>query len=100
MKNDAAELCIEPCAGETYLWDGETYAVYRYDEYPESSVLAGQPRRTFVDQSTDLEQLKRDHPNATVTEASGYVPVNIPDSPPPWFDPENAGETWHENDAY
>jgi hypothetical protein len=95
MKDADGELVIEPCASETNPWDGTTYAVYRYDVWPESSVLAGQPRRSFVDSSEDLEQLKREHPDAEVTEGTGYTPPPVPETPPSWFDPTLAGERWN-----
>jgi hypothetical protein len=98
MPSDDSELVIEPCANGTHPWDGETYAVYRYDTYPEYSVLAGQTRRSFVDSSTDRNQLKRDHPEASISESSGYVPITIPHTPPDWFDPEIAGEVWDDRD--
>jgi hypothetical protein len=94
QSNDT-ERVIEPCANGTHGWDGKTYAVYEYGEYPESSVLAGQTRRSFIDSSEDLEQLKRDHLGVPVSESSGYVPVNIPSTPPDWFDPTYAGESWN-----
>lgn len=42
---DDDDLRIEPARGATYNHDGE-FAVYRYDEYPPSSVLAGRERRS------------------------------------------------------
>jgi len=40
------EWTIEMSNGETY--SNNSWAIYAHDEYPRSSVLAGQPRRTYV----------------------------------------------------
>lgn len=88
------ETVIEyPSAGATYSHD--EYGVYRYDEYPDGSVLAGRQRRTFLDSFDTLAEARAAHPGAAWHGAmSGYVDQPIPASPPEWFDPEAAGETW------
>jgi hypothetical protein len=87
-------LVIEyPMIGETYQHD--EYGVYEYGVYPDSSVLAGQERRSFVDSFPTLAEAKASYPNAEYNgEGSGYREVYIPESPPYWFDPANAGEQW------
>lgn len=86
------QITIEyPSAGATYSRD--EYGVYKYDEYPESSVLAGQERRTFLDSFSTLAEAKAAYPDATES-ANGYREIVIPETPPEWFDPANAGETW------
>jgi hypothetical protein len=95
------ELVIEyPMQGETYGHD--QYGVYAYSEYPESSVLAGQTKRSFVDSFDTLAEAQKTYPAATWNGegGSGYTPLVLPDTPPDWFDPANAGEVWHEDDAY
>lgn len=107
MDNDSnsdsdEQWAIERMQGETYPWDGETYAVYRYSEYEEWSVLAGQQKRSFITSSTDIAALKAEFPHADdcTQDNSGtpQVPVHIPVSAPAWFDPADAGETWSEDD--
>jgi hypothetical protein len=99
------ELIIEyPMRGETYPAEGEKpqYGVYAYSEYEESSVLAGQPKRSFVDSFDSLAEAQETYPTATWDGegGSGYTPPVIPQTPPAWFDSANAGEHWHEDDAY
>jgi hypothetical protein len=90
-------LTIEyPSSGATYSED--RYGVYRYDVYPESSVLAGQERRSFLDSFKTLDEAKAAYPDAEFS-APGYREIVIPHTPPDWFDPANAGETWDEADS-
>jgi hypothetical protein len=92
------DLRIEPARGATYDHDGE-FAVYAYDVYPESSVLAGQERRRYRDGGFASEaEAKAAWPAATVEGGSGYRKIIIPRSPPAWFDPSLAGETWDSDD--
>lgn len=60
-----------PSAGATYSTN--KYGVYRYDEYPESSVLSGQERRTFLDQFDTLEEAQAAYPQASLC-GCGYRP--------------------------
>lgn len=88
------ELTIEyPSAGATYTRD--EYGVYRYDVYPDSSVLAGQERRTFLDSFPTLAEAKAAYPGARES-GCGYRNIEIPRTPPAWFDPANAGESWED----
>jgi hypothetical protein len=92
-------LYIEPSAGATYNHPGE-FAVYSYGTYPESSVLAGQEKRSFVAGGfTSEDEAKAAYPDATVS-GSRYREVFILHTAPSWFDPADAGETWDEDDAY
>jgi hypothetical protein len=86
-----------PSSGATY--SRNEYGVYRYDEYPESSVLAGQERRSFLDSFPTLAEAKKAYPDAEES-GCGYQQLEIPHTPPEWFDPANAGETWDESEAY
>lgn len=90
-------LVIEyPMIGATYQ-HGE-YGVYRYDTYPESSVLAGQERRSFIDSFPTLAEAQAEYPEAEWNgDGTGYREIVIPRDPPEWFDPANAGETWDDD---
>lgn len=93
-------LVIEyPMTGATYSRD--EYGVYEYDVYPESSVLAGQERRRFLNSFETLAAAKKAYPEAetyTLGAGTGYREITIPHTPPAWFDPMNAGETWDDAD--
>ncbi len=95
-------LVIEyPVTGSRGNVLAEEYGVYRYGTYEASSVLAGQQKRTYVDQFPTLAEAQAAFPAAEWAEGGSHrVPVHVPDSPPAWFDSANAGETWHERDAY
>lgn len=51
-----------PCVGLTYNYD--KYGVYEYDEHPESSVLAGQVRRVFLDSFDTEDEAAIAYPDA------------------------------------
>lgn len=69
------------------------YGVYSHGVYGRSSVLAGQPKRTYIE-SGSLEEMKERHPDARVLDGSTkHTPVMSP-VPPDWFDPMAAGEDW------
>ena len=69
------------------------YNVYKHDEYPNSSVLAGQERRTFCDFFDTIEEAQAAFPAAYVSGDTHRAPY-LPATPPSWFDPANAGEEW------
>jgi hypothetical protein len=96
-------LVIEhPVTGSRGNVLSQEYGVYRYGVYEDSSVLAGQQKRSFVDSFPTLAEAQAAYPGAE-WDGDGYsqrVPVHIPDAAPAWFDPLAAGETWHERDAY
>lgn len=83
------DLTIEPLIGETNEW-----AVYSHGEYEEWSVLAGQPRRVFLDSFPSVEEAIAKYPLAQVLNYSTKVQHYMPDTPPDWFDPLDAGEEW------
>ena len=60
-----------PSAGATY--DRPEYGVYQYGVYPQSSVLAGQTRRQFLDSFPTLEEAKAAYPDAEASSC-GYQP--------------------------
>lgn len=89
---------IEPERGATYA--SENFAVYEYDTYPRSSVLAGQTRRVYVDGGFEsVEQAQAKYPDAELS-GSRYEPPYLnhlpdPEGPDPYGDNE---EMSHEND--
>jgi hypothetical protein len=82
-----------PMVGKTYQHDDE-FGVYEYGVHPEGSVLAGQEKRSLKDRFPTLEAAKLAYPAATVAGGSLYREIHIPESPPEWFDPSYAGESW------
>lgn len=78
------------------------FAVYGHGIYPESSVLAGQSRRSFLAAYDTVEEAVAAWPEASVMEYSTRVYrgetleeiSGLPACPPDWFDPAAAGETW------
>jgi hypothetical protein len=90
---DDVNLTIEyPCTGETY--SKPEYGVYAYGTYPESSVLAGQERRSFINSFPSLAAAQAAYPTAEWVDGTAWHPIVIPENPPDWFDPEIAGESW------
>ena len=70
-------LTIELGRGATY--ESDEYTVYRHGEYPKYSVLAGQPKRTFVDSFETLAEAVEKYPDAEVLDDGGstYVEMNL-----------------------
>lgn len=85
------ERTIEPCDP---VAPGMRFAVYEHDEYPESSILAGNVRRTAIDFADTAEELKEQYPDAEVLDHSTRCDPVLPSAPPDWFDPADAGEEW------
>jgi len=72
------------------------YEVYGHGEYEESSVLAGQYRRCFLDVFATAAEALTAYPSAVLQGPKSPLPnVSIP-GPPAWFDPSDAGESWDE----
>lgn len=70
-----------------------TQSVYGYGVYSESSILAGQPRKTFLAEYNTVVEAQAEYPTATVDD--GYTPDNtMTEHAPDWFNPANAGEEW------
>lgn len=61
-----------PAQGATYC--REEYGVYEYGEYPSSSVLAGQERRSFLASFATLAEAQAAYPNAQRVHGSSYFP--------------------------
>jgi len=73
--------------------------VYGHGEYEDSSVLAGHPRRVYIDEYDSEAAALADYPDADVLGHSSKVhgnPMSL--SAPSWFDPADAGEAWGEED--
>ena len=90
-----SNLTIEPYIDT--LFHG--VAVYRHDVYPDSSVLAGQDRRAFVEMFETVEDAlvvghstRRHSAGDSLADLSG-----LPSEPPSWFDPAAAGERWDDD---
>jgi len=73
----------EPMKPEFYIERGgrgmtysraEGFTVYEISEYEESSVLAGQQRRRFMDTFDTVEEAQRAYPEATLIEGTTYRP--------------------------
>lgn len=88
------DIVIEfPASGSAYEY--EEYGVYAYDEYPQDSVNARMTRRRALGRYNTLEEAKQEHPEAAWNGGgSGFIPVTLPETPPEWFDPLAAGESW------
>ena len=83
-------------------WDHEGFQsgfnVYGHGEYEAHSVLAGHPKRSFLDAHDDVNVLIARFPSADVIDYSSKVEVQMSTSAPSWFDPMDAGESWGEDD--
>lgn len=64
-----------PSAGATYC--NESYGVYEYSEYPESSVLAGQQCRRFLGDFNTQKEAREAYPQAVIVGGSCHIPVNV-----------------------
>lgn len=60
------------------------YSVKGVDTFPKNSVLAGQPRKNFLDSFVTLEEAQAEYPDATLSnpllEPQNYVD-HLPDTP-------------------
>lgn len=86
---------------KTIEWDEsiEKYEVVGHGQYEDSSVLAGQEGRWVLDWYDSLDEAKTQHPDAEVIDGRTSRPsIHIPESPPSWFDPMDAGEAWGEDE--
>ena len=67
-----------PSRGATYC--RQAYGVYKYDAYPDNSVLAGRVRRTLLDSFATLAEARAAYPDA-VEAGCGYEKMNLHDLP-------------------
>lgn len=70
------ELTIELGIGATYR--NNRFTVYSHGTYPRHSVLAGQPKRTFIESFETLAEAQRVYPQAEVL-ANGGTTYQEPD---------------------
>ena len=73
------------------------WAVYGHGTFEPTSVLAGQPSRTFLDSFDSVNEAEEKYPDAEVVRGSTRVECTLPATPPSWFDPAAAGERWDED---
>ena len=66
---------IEMGRGATY--HNTLYTVYEHSVYGDSSVLAGEPRRQWLDDFETLAEAKAAYPHAVVVEGSTYNPYAV-----------------------
>lgn len=75
VRETKPDVVIEfPSIGATYF--RHEYGVYAYDEYPASSVLAGQTRRRWLAAFPTLAEAQAAHPDARVA-TPGYAPPSL-----------------------
>lgn len=88
----STDLRIEfPSQGATYC--RQRYGVYQYDTYPRTSVLAGQERRTFLDDFATLAEAQSTYPTATPDCGCGYIDIDARTAHLPGDDdPDPTGE--------
>ena len=89
-------LTIEPGSKCATMHSIDGFTVYGHGTYPYSSVLGGQPSRTYVKHFETLEDAQKAYPQAEVISGSTYQQFLMPVNPPDWFDPMDAGERWSE----
>ena len=97
---------IEPEFARDGSSDG--FWVWGHGEYEFWSVLSGQYARVRIAHFDTVAEAKSAYPQAEVLDhnttpfRSGGESLGelsgLPDCPPDWFDPANAGECWHEDD--
>lgn len=66
---------IEMGRGATYR--NTLYTVYEHSVYGDSSVLAGDPRRQWLDDFETLAEAEAAYPHAVVIEGSTYNPYAV-----------------------
>lgn len=90
-----AERYIEyPSVHNTFTEDA--YGVFEYGTYEDSSVLAGQEKRSCLGTYATLSEAQIDWPDVKYVEGSGYVDRPISRTPPEWFDESAIGERWND----
>jgi hypothetical protein len=76
--------------GSVWLWG--------FGEYPEHSVLAGYPRQVRLKSYETADEARKAHPGMEIGPPPAKIHVELPKSPPSWFNPADAGEAWGEDD--
>jgi hypothetical protein len=86
----------------TMTQDGDYWNVYGWSVYDKNSVLAGQPRKVFLESYETSEEVERNYPGVTPSNrwtepevSVGHAPANYYASDGGFYD---AGEYWSEED--
>ena len=88
-------LTIEPAYSKYANPSGEGFALYHHFTYPNSSVLAGQRGRQYLEGADTLLELTTKYPTVEDQANSSYID---PDTVQPSGSPEDYEEPWDEND--
>lgn len=80
MSGDAYVAIENPMAGKTY-YHPDQWGVYRYDTYPEGSVLEGHERRSFLDSFDSEAEARAAYPDAVMAGGSGFADRPLPRFP-------------------
>ena len=78
--------------------DPKPYVAYGHGVYEDSSVLAGQDRRVFLDYFDTLEDAVKAYPDGELGVFTSSPRSVMPSCAPSDFDPYDAGECWGEDD--
>lgn len=60
----------------------QAFALYKLDEFPESSVMAGQPRKTFLDFYPTVEDAQEEYPSASLSHPAAEPQPSYNHLPP------------------
>ena len=66
--------------------------------YDRNSVLEGQDYRQLCKAYDSLDEAKRDNPGVKINTEGRPYQSELSTSAPRWFDPDDAGEAWGEDD--
>jgi len=93
MLRPCAQINVENSMHRTIEPLEDQYAVYEHSVYGSDSVLEGYPKRVFLAAGT-FSELRTEYPEAEVLQHTTRQQIVLPETPPAWFDPTIAGETW------
>jgi hypothetical protein len=86
----------------TMTQDGDYWNVYGWSTYGPSSVLAGQPRKVFLESYETSEEVERNYPGATPSNRWTEPEVSVGPAPANYYASDggfyDAGEYWSEED--
>ena len=86
----------------TMTQDDDYWNVYGWSVYESSSVLAGQPRKMFLESCETLEEVKKNYPGVTYSNSRVEPKASVGPAPPNYYASDggfyNAGEYWDEDD--
>lgn len=68
--------------GATYQSGEDTFTVYEHGAYERSSVMAGQSRRTWLDEFSSLAEARAAYPDASASGCT-YQPASLSHLPDP-----------------